>query len=686
MNPMVLCTVNHAADAVAFTPDGNRVLSTGPDGTARLSDAATGTESARFTAPVPLLEPAISPDGTLLAVNGFLFDGDLGEDSIYTTFVADAASGAKRWEVSHPQEAFVTDQVLFPAGSATLFQAAMYSAATVFTAADGAVRWKLPLTRPDPLTCVAADTGAGLIACGSGDMFAFEPDPPGRVRLLEAATGTVRWNVAVPSPVVGIDLHAGAGVVAICRHDNSTALLRLADGGVLRELGPASDEFQVLGCSVRIAPDGRTVLTQDVLNVATVYSVANGNKLWSWAFHDSEAFLPTPSYSFDSRWILLPGETRTALRVVAAGTGATRCVLAHPATVIRSSQFDSTGTRVVTGCEDAKVRVWRLPPAERLRLPQPGAVTDVVFESTGMRLAVASTDKSARALAVGDGTPVARLDHDGPVRVLCAVPGQSWIATGSDDGTARILDPTTGGQRLRLAHDGPVRALAANHTGTRLATGSDDFTARLINTVSGAQVRKHQFNGAVTAVAFHPDGTQLAAASTEGIVRLFATASGAPLLTMQPGTAVTAVAFRPDGLRLATAQADNTVRVFDATNGLQQFSIVFDATVHGLAFSPDGTRIAIASADKTARIFNSADGAPVHTLAHDAPVTAVAYRADGAALAASAGSVVIQWNPITGGRIAEFGHDGVVTAFGYPPGGAALATATATAVLLWNAP
>ncbi|GAB2678919.1 WD40 repeat domain-containing protein [Nocardia goodfellowii] len=685
MNPMVLCTVDHAAAAVAFTPDGARILSTGPDGTARLSDIATGAELTRFTAPVPLAQPAISPNGARIAVNGVLSQGEFGEDSVYTTFVFDSASGSKRWDVSHPQVAFVTDQVLFPAGGTTLFQAAMYSAATLFTAADGAVRWKLPLTRPDPLTCVAIDVDRALIACGSGDMFAFEPDTPGRVRLLEAATGTVRWSVAVAHPVVGIDLHAGAGVLALCRNDNSTALLSLATGARLRELGPAHQEFTVLGCSVRIAPDGRTVLTQDAVNIDTVYSVSSGNKLWAWAFPDPDAFPTPPSYSPDSRWILLPGETLTAVRVVAATTGATRCVLPHPAAV-RSAEFDSTGARVVTGCADGKVRVWRLPPAERLRLAQAGAVTGIVFDSAGTTLAVAATDKTVRGFAVADGAPRARLDHGGPVRVLCAVPGQPWIATGSDDGTVRILDLGTGGERLRLGHDGPVRAVAADHSGTRLATGSDDFTARVIDTATGAQVRAHQFNGEVTAVAFHPDGTRLAAASTEGVVRLFATTSGAPLLTMQPGSAVTAVAFHPDGLRLATAQADNTVRVFDATNGSQRFSIAVDAAVNALAFSPDGTRIVIVSADRTARIHDSTNGALVHTLTHPAPVTAVAYRADGAAIATSAGTFVTQWDSSTGDRIVEFGHDGAVTALAYQPLDRALATATATAVLLWDAP
>ena len=613
-----------SVNAVAYSPDGTRIATGSGDlpgrkCSARVFDAATGTEISRLDHDSPVSAVAFSPDGTRVATGS----------ADRSARVFDAATGTEISRLDHDSRvnavAFSPDGTRVATGSSG-DDLGRGGSARVFDAATGTEISRLD--HDSPVSAVAFSPDGTRVATGSsGELLGRRCS----ARVFDAATGT-----------------------EISRLDH--------DGSVN---------------AVAYSPDGTRVATASAdlpgrSGSARVFDAATGTEI-SRLDHDSP--VSVVAFSPDGTRVAtgsgdLSGRSGSA-RVFDAATGTEISRLDHDGSV-NAVAFSPDGTRVATGSADRSARVFDAATgAEISRLDHDGSVNAVAYSPDGTRVATGSSGEllgssgSARVFDAATGTEISRLDHDGSVNAVAYSPDGTRVATASADlpgrsGSARVFDAATGTEISRLDHDSPVSAVAYSPDGTRVATGSGDLpgrsgSARVFDAATGTEISRLDHDSPVSAVAYSPDGTRVATGSSgellgsSGSARVFDAATGTEISRLDHDSSVNAVAYSPDGTRVATASGDLpgrrcSARVFDAATGTEISRLDHDSPVSAVAYSPDGTRVATGSGDDlgrrcSARVFDAATGTEISRLDHDSSVNAVAYSPDGTRVATASGDL-----------------------------------------------
>ena len=628
--------------AVAFSPDGARVVTGSGDNSARVFDAVTGAELARLDHDGAVRAVAFSPDGARV-VTGSDYN---------SARVFDAVTGAELARLDHDG---AVRAVAFSPDGARVATGSYDNSARVFDAVTGAELARL--YHGGLVHAVAFSPDGARVATGSDDNSA---------RVFDAATGAELTRLDHNDSVHAVAFSPDGARVATGSTDNSARVFDAATGAELARLYHGG-----LVHAVAFSPDGARVATGSTDNSARVFDAATGAELTRLGHDDS---VHAVAFSPDGARVAT-GSADNSARVFDAATGAELARLDHDGSV-HAVAFSPDGARVATGSADNSARVFDAATgAELARLDHDDSVDAVAFSPDGARVATGSYDNSARVFDAVTGAELARLDHDGRVSAVAFSPDGARVATGSFDNSARVFDAVTGAELARLDHDDSVYAVAFSPDGARVATGSGDNSARVFDAVTGAELARLDHGGSVHAVAFSPDGARVATGSYDNSARVFDAVTGAELARLDHGGLVHAVAFSPDGARVATGSFDNSARVFDAVTGAELARLHHDGAVIAVAFSPDGARVATGSTDNSARVFDAVTGAELARLDHDGLVYAVAFSPDGARVATGSDDNSARvFDAVTGAELARLDHDDSVDAVAFSPDGARVAT------------
>jgi WD40 repeat protein/tRNA A-37 threonylcarbamoyl transferase component Bud32 len=362
---------------------------------------------------------------------------------------------------------------------------------------------------------------------------------------------------------------------------------------------------------------------------------------------------------------------------------------------IMAVAYSPDGKTVVTGTSK-KAQIWETATGKPLGPPltHQGPVLAVAYSPDGKTVLTGSQDKTARLWETATGRPIGSpLQHQDTVWAVAYNPDGQTVLTGSGDGTARQWEVATGkplGPPLR--HQGIVQAVAYSPDGKMALTASVDNTARLWEAATGKPIGPPlQHEDLVRTVAFSPDGKIAVTGSRDKTARFWDTATGKPVGPPLPHRElVSAVAFSPDGKILLTGSLDKTARLWEAVTGkFRRPPLAHQGEVQVVAYSPDGKTTVTASQDKTARLWETATGKPRSPpLSHQGPVTAVAFSPDGKTLlTGSADKTARRWNVATGQPIgAPLQHPESVTAVAYSPDGKTVVTVSKDKTTsLWDA-
>jgi WD40 repeat protein len=507
---------------ILFAPGGKRLLSWSADGTAAVWDLATGslaTDLMRHAGPVN--HAALSPDGTRFVTaskDGFVRLWDPRR----TTLI-----GAPR-----THDGPVKRVVFSPDGSR------FASASNIGRLGDGAVKvWD-------------ARTGNLLVAPiyhpRGADQLAFHPDGT------QIAIGSRHHEVAVwdlrPRAMRPMELTHDKPVWRAVFHRDDREIVSLALDGDARAWDTATGS--------RLAPSSPTVSGPVAVRAHAAsagYSLRSGFRQGRF-YGQAHWTLP----SFD--------------RLVAPSyrAGGVLCAAAS-----------ESGTLLVTGCEDGRVRLWSLERGEAL-------------------------------------SPT--LDHRAPVTAVALSPGAAHLASGGRDGTISVWELATGRELPTPpgpAHGDAVLALSFSPDGAILASASADHSARLHWGDRSSPPLPH--DGDVKQLSFSPHGELLATGSSDNTVRVWDSTTGESVAeplrhidsASQPGLFAL---WSPDSVRLfTTASHDNTARAWDPRSGrMLAMPMLHPTGMLCAALSPSGHALLLGGDhDFQTRLWDPASGEPL---------------------------------------------------------------------------
>ncbi len=583
-----LVTLRGHSDAilsVAFSPDGQRIVTGSGDRTAKVWQAATGKELVSFFGHKSYVRSvAFSPDGLRIATAS--------DDK--TAKVWDAASGQELLTLRGHGEAVFS--VAFSPDGGRIVTASDDSTAKVWEATTGRELLTLTGHSNAVYSAVFSPDGRRLVT-GSEDRTAKVWDAPTGKELLTLAGHGSQVSSAVFSP------------------DGQQIVTASGDGA--RVWDAASGQrlvyFQVHGndvLAVAFSPDGQRIVTGSGDRTAKVWEAATGKELFNPIWHS--ASINSVVFSPDGRQILTGSSDGTA-KVWDAGGEMHLLRLKGHGDRIRLVAFSPDGQQIVTGSDDHTAKVWEAASGkELLTLKGHGhRVYSVAFSPNGRQIVTASKDGTTKVWDTASGKELLTLrgHNDGVMSVAFSPDGQR-IVTGSDDHTAKVWDALTGKELLTLSgHNDWVKSVAFSPDGRRIATGGWDHIAKVWDAATGKELitlRRHL--APIRSVAFSPNSRQIVTGSGDQTATVWDAASGLELLTLRGHRGmVMSVAFSPDGHRIVTGSYDQSAKVWDAASGRELLTLGgHNGFIFSSVFSSDNRRIVTGSDDGTATVWQAA--------------------------------------------------------------------------------
>jgi WD40 repeat protein len=548
---------------VAFSPDGQRILTGSGDHTAVLWDAKTGEKIRSFAHADSVGSVAFAPDGLSIA----------SESGGSVVRIWDIATG----KVTRSFEDIRGNSFAFSPDGRLLLTASPDKTARLWDVHSGKEVRRFN-GHTDQVDSVALAADGNFVVTGSQDST---------VRLWDAATGREIHRIpdyaSYHTDAVAISPDGRAVLGAVLTKDGKLAV-RMWDTATGKELRLFLG-YTVPPGSLKFSPNGKMILSASEGDGARIWDATTGKVIRRLDRRTemvrSVAFGPDMSLLIRCRTNRAP-EDRPWLKDIledrmwlwsSAGRGGRQFKLPADNYFGHVTAFSPDGRMVLTGNGDAEARLWETATSKEIRR----------FRG--------------------------HQERDKVTAVAFAPDGRS-ILTGSSDKTARVWETATGKELQRFkGHGEEIFAVVFSSDGRRVLTGSRDKTARLWETATGNEVRRFVGHTAlIWAVALSPDGRLAATGSQDGTARLWETATGKQTL-LPHGNDVESIAFSPDGNSLLTGCFDTIARLWDVRTGklIRRFT-GHSNSVESAAFSPDGRFVLTGSSDSTARLWQTATG------------------------------------------------------------------------------
>jgi WD40 repeat protein/serine/threonine-protein kinase RIO1 len=541
-----------AVVAVAYSPEGSRVVTASDDAVARIWGVSTGDLLVTMRdSDAPVLCVAFSPDGRLVATGA--------GDSIVRLFDAETGDVIRRIKVHGAP----VSAIAFSHDGSCLATGSLDAQARIVDVETG-----------DLLGTLNGHTARINSVC-------FSPDGRRLATASDDATARV-WDGGASGP------HA------------EVAPLVVLDGHVLDVT------------SVCFSPDGKRIATGGTDATVRLWDAETFAAVAVMRGHERR--VTAVAFSPDGRRIAT-GSFDTTARLWDANTYESLAILKGHDNLVIALAYSPDGRQLATGSRDATARIWSVASPNPLAVlsGHRARLNAICFSPGGRRVATASDDGTAQLWDAATAEPIAIFKgHAGDVTSASFHPDGRLVATGSADSTVRLWDAETSATRAVLKGDGSrVTSVAFSRDGSQLVAGSFDGNVRLWSVKTGKELRVFPGHGAsVNSVCFSPDGMWVATASEDGTASLRNAVTGQEIIEFRNHEGpVNAICFSPDGSLVATASDDGTARLWNAANGNSHMTLAgHRGDVTSVQFSSDGRRVATGSIDASTCLWNSETG------------------------------------------------------------------------------
>ncbi|MFR9768535.1 pentapeptide repeat-containing protein [Nocardia sp. SC052] len=569
--------------AVAWAPDGARLLSGDANGAIRIWDADTGEPLSTFRIPFGKVSSVTwSPDGTRILTG----------DSEGTARIWDSGTGSLLLVLT-PHAGSVSAVAWAPDG-ARILTGDSKGAIQVWNARNGA---KLPAP--------ANRQGSRVQA------LAWSPD--GKRFLTGNLEGTARtWNADDGAPLLTLTRNIGSisavawspdGRQLLTGGSNSVVRLWDADSGVQLRTPPNSHDSGV-GAAAWL-PDGSRLLIGNRDGSVLIWDSKTNYRTQVMAFDFRRAAEPAMAWSPDGTR-LVTGSGDGAIQVWDAETSEPLARSRYRWSGVVAAGWSPDSTRLLIRTSEGTVSVRNadtgIPLVNLTSHTTP--ISAATWSPDSTRLLIRTSEGTVSVRNADTGVPLVNLtSHTTPISAATWSPDSTRLLTGDSEGTATIWDAQSGAiVRNLTSHSSPISAVSWSSDGTRLLTGDSEGTATIWNAGTGTLVRRLVWNyqtGSISAMEWAPDSTRYLVGSREGTATVWDSRGNEPLVTFSPhGGPISAVAWSPDGTKLLTRGENSPARVWDANTGDPLEAIQgSDQRIEALAWSLDRTRLLASEGD-----------------------------------------------------------------------------------------
>jgi WD40 repeat protein len=491
------------------------------------------------------------------------------------------------------------------------------------------------------------------------------------------------------------------------------------------DLSNVEDNFREIR-GVAYSPDGKTALVSRSTGAVLMWDLEKSRRLFRLRHGKEDVW--AVAFSPNGRTFLSTGadEKGPCVGLWDSGTGRPVGEPLRHADVVTDAAFSPDGTRVVSGCRDGTVRLWRLDGCRQDGAPlrHPDWVSSVAYSPDGKLLCSICRDGTAHLWdfetrqAVSSplfglrGVVSARFSLDGAYLLTGSWDGQGrlWhvqsrhpvgaaliqadyvgslafssdkrtFLTGSLDGTVRVWRLPGPNARPPLPHAQPVLGLQFSQDDRLLHTCDQDH-AQIWDAASGKPRGQMRTNGpfGLTGFSLASDGKTVALGSSRPAVDLWDCSDPdrpRPLaaefaLPLKAQDRWVQMRYVPNGKRLVTlTESPRYEATLWGLRGRPVVERVFphDAQPRCLAISPDGETLAVGSRGRQVWLWGLGTGGRLLTLVQPGQVLAVALGKGDRLLVGCRDGAAHVWDVKTGDRLVKLQQQIDVLAAAWSPDG-----------------
>ncbi|KAB5590274.1 Vegetative incompatibility protein HET-E-1 [Ceratobasidium theobromae] len=594
--PFAIWNTGRAANSIAFSPDGTRLVFGTDEGTVTVKDVIDGSLVA---GPLKgheqwVLSVAFSPDGKRIA-----------SGSSDCTILVWNANNGMRLAGPFRGHTDTVKSVTFSPDSARIISGSWDHSVRVWGVQGGIPTLAPFLGHSRAVNSVAVSPDGTRIISGSDDHTIQIWDAHRGTRTISPLIGHSDSVTSVAFSPDGTRIISGS-------KDCTILIWNAVDGShVANPLKGHSGLVQ----SVTFSPDGTHIVSSSDDTTVRVWRAVDGTPVGN-PFKGHTKRVWSVAFSPDSICIASSGDNSTIHIWNAFANNSSSLQLGHTSPIL-SVAFSPDGTRIVSGSADHSICIWSANDGSLVTSPMVGHtgwVRSIALSPDGKHIASGSSDHTIIIWNALDGSRIAGplQGHTSGVTSVCFSPDGTRIVSGSFDNTLRVWstrDYALVGNPFK-GHTSDVISVAFSPSGAYIASGSSDFTIIIWDALKGTlfagPLRGH--NSRVSSVAFSPDGMRIVSGSFDKTIYVWSAHDGtliADLFNIHKNS-IMSVAYSPDGTQIVSGSDDGTVVVSDANNGAVVAGPFKGHTgyVWSVTFSPDGLSVVSGSDDCTIRVWD----------------------------------------------------------------------------------